>query len=85
MEIRINSTTNEGKPQYQKIEEETIGAPVIPYEDQKTIRKLYAGLPIRDTATGLTGFNGQIFLINTGTNRYFGAYIDGTLYKIGLT
>ena len=59
-------------------------SPVIPYEDQKTIRIANVGLPIHDTATGLTGFNGQVFLVDTGSTRYFCAYIEGTLYKIAI-
>ena len=85
MKVKLNSTTNEAVGEFLEKEVEERDKPIIPYEDQKIIRELFAGLSIYDTVTGLTGFNGQIFLVDTGSTRYICAYINGTLYKTTIT
>ena len=82
MKVIIDTTNDTSKVEQPEKIEEIKAELVIPFEDQKTIRIANVGLPIHDTATGLTGFNGQVFLVDTGSTRYFCAYIEGTLYRI---
>ena len=83
---------NEQTKQYEAIydipeEKETTEqklAEVIPYQDQIKIRRSYVGLPVANTSTGLKGFQGQLFLIGTGTLR-LAVYLNGALRTINLS
>jgi hypothetical protein len=50
-------------------EKEEKSAGVVPYQDQMRIRKLYGGLPIYETSSGLSPIVGEIYLIDSGSKR----------------
>lgn len=85
MEVIFDTSTNTSVPKFIEKSMEDGSSEIVEEKDQLKIRKLYAGLPIFDTATGLTGFDGQLFLINTGSSRRICAYIKGVLYCSTLT
>lgn len=52
------------------------------------IYKLYGGIPIYTTKTNLTGFDGQMFLINATTttpSKRFAVQIGNTVSSVALT
>jgi len=69
----LNQQTGEYDIKYDAIEgrKMTEIKPIIPSEDQMFIRKLYGGLPIYDTSTGINPKVGQIFLVSCGSSTRF--------------
>jgi len=67
--VVFNEETKEYDIQYEKAPEEVKGGPVFPYQDQMFIRKLYGGLPIYTTSSGIKPMVGQIYLIDSGSKR----------------
>ncbi len=63
----FNKISGEYEVEYTKLEETKTGQPIIPFQDQMSIRKLYGGLVIYDTSTQFQNKEGQIAIIKTNS------------------
>ena len=70
MKLIYDPITKKYTPESIKQEEEK-REPVIPIQDQMNIRKLFGGLPIYNTSSGVNPKDGEIYLVSAGSSKRF--------------
>ena len=87
--IVFNPTTNQYETIYDISEKEDSGSKlneIISYQDQIFIRKLYGGLPIYNTSSGINSKVGEIYLIKSGSsNKRLCVRFEGITVSTSLT
>ena len=86
--IYFDPISKEYKTEYEEPEkekDEKIRPEIIPYQDQMSIRKLYGGLPIYNTSSGVNPKVGEIYLIQAGSSKRICARFEGITVSSSLT
>ena len=78
-----NQITKIGYIEQEKKEDKKIE--VIPYFDQLKVRKLYGGLQILNTSSGVNAKVGEIYLIKSGGSKRICARFEGLTVSASLT